>query len=147
MNGMHNYHDVTFVYNRAVIIESYFMQNVFTDDYLIGIHFHTQEGSKSSMMHHCLIKVAFHTHTNPVTQKKSPSRSPYAWLQYGLCNIVPVYFTASGLHIVKQRHNCRWDSLVFHYRIVAVMGQVDWLKALIVHLEVLSPFSENKRVL
>lgn len=38
------------------------MSNVFTDDYLIGIQFHTVESSKTPIMHHCLIKVAFRTH-------------------------------------------------------------------------------------
>lgn len=33
-----------------------------TDDYLIGIQFHTLEAQKASFMHHGLIKVAFHSH-------------------------------------------------------------------------------------
>lgn len=59
MNDMRNYCDAAFVYNHTVIVELYFMSDVFTDDYLIGIQFHTVESSKTSIMHHCLIKVAF----------------------------------------------------------------------------------------
>lgn len=43
---------------------------LFTDDYLIGIQFHTVESSKTPIMHHCLIKLAFFfLHSwNPVTK-------------------------------------------------------------------------------
>lgn len=63
MNDMRNYCDAAFVYNHTVIVELYFMSDVFTDDYLIGIQFHTVESSKTSIMHHCLIKVAFFLHS------------------------------------------------------------------------------------
>lgn len=62
MNDMHNHCDAAFVYNHSVIMALSFMSNVFTDDYLIGVQFHTLESSKDSFMHHGLIKVAFHTH-------------------------------------------------------------------------------------
>lgn len=59
MNDMHNYCDAAFVYNHTVIMELSFMSDVFTDDYLIGIQFHTVASSKTPIMHHCLIKVVF----------------------------------------------------------------------------------------
>lgn len=70
MNDTHNYCDAAFVYNQTVIVELSFMSNVFTDDYLIGIQFHTVESSKRPILHHCLIKVAFHT-------RKIPSQNPF----------------------------------------------------------------------
>lgn len=62
MSDMYNYCDAAFLYNHTVITELSFMSNIFTDDYLIGIQFHTVESSKTPIMHHCLIKVAFRTH-------------------------------------------------------------------------------------
>lgn len=62
INDMHNYCDAAFVYSQTVIMKLYVMSNVFTDDYLIGIQFHTVESSKTPIIHHCLIKVAFCTH-------------------------------------------------------------------------------------
>lgn len=62
MNTTYNYCSVACVYNHTVIMALSFMSNVFTDDYLIGIQFHTVESSKTPIMHHCLIKVAFRTH-------------------------------------------------------------------------------------
>lgn len=62
MNDMHNYCDAVFVYNHTVIMELSFMSSVFTDDYLIGIQFHTVESSNTPIMHRCLIKVAFCSH-------------------------------------------------------------------------------------
>lgn len=48
MNDMHNYCDAAFVYNHGVIMALSFMSNVFTDDYLIGIQFHTLESSDAA---------------------------------------------------------------------------------------------------
>lgn len=69
MNDMHNYNDAAFPYNHTVIMALSFMSIVFTDDYLIGVQFHTVESSKT-IMHHCLIKVAFRT-------REIPSQNPF----------------------------------------------------------------------
>lgn len=81
MNDTHNYRGAAFVYDHTIIIELSFMSDVSTDDYLIGIQFHTVESSKTPIMHHCLIKVrVFFSRTHEILSKKNISQVLHAVL-------------------------------------------------------------------
>lgn len=55
-NSVKELHIVWVAYTITVVL------HVFTDDYQIGIQFHTLKGSNMPIIHQGLIKVAFHSH-------------------------------------------------------------------------------------
>jgi len=118
MNDTHNYRGAAFVYDHTIIIELSFMSDVSTDDYLIGIQFHTVESSKTPIMHHCLIKVrVFFSRTHEILSKKNISQVLHAVLSRIIVLRTALHCPAlihspAAYKLWNKRLKCMWDSLV-----------------------------------
>lgn len=75
---------------------------LFTDDYLIGIQFHTVESSKTPIMHHCLIKLAFFFCTHEILSQNLPFHDSY--MRLVLSRIIVLW---AALHCPALIHSPR----------------------------------------